>query len=132
MDALKQAHRYCINNDHTESMFVVIFRGTRMSAFLHVLDWHTDNKFHLKHPDFQDLIGLEVKRTGVGLIPQSNTFHPQMNIYDLAPNTQTIDNLACVSILAYISAFKDTNIPDLDDNLLLPPHDRGLRPIGLS
>lgn len=132
LDALAQAHRYCIRNDNTEVMFVVIFRGTLMSAFLHVLDWHSDNNFHLKHPDYQDLIGLDVNHLGVRLIPQSNTFHPQMKIYDLAPNIQSTDNLACASILSYISAFRDTDIQDLDDNLSLPLHNRGLRLIGAS
>jgi len=103
-----------------------------MSAFLHVLDWDSDNNFHLKHPDYQDLIGLEVNHLGVRLIPQSNTFNTQMKIYDLAQNLQSTDNLACASILAYISAFTDTYFPDLDDNLSLPPHNRGLRQTGMS
>lgn len=78
LDAVEQAHRYCVNNDVSENIFVLIFRGTYMSAFLHQMDWHTDNKFHLKYPDYQDLLGLEVNNSGVGLIPPVQYIFPSV------------------------------------------------------
>jgi hypothetical protein len=38
LDGIKQAHRYCTNNDISENMFVIVVRDTKFTAFLHQLD----------------------------------------------------------------------------------------------
>lgn len=132
LDAMEQVHRYCKNNDFTESMFVMIFKGTKMCAFLHQMDWHTDNNFHLKCPKYQDFLGLEVNSTGVAFIPQSNTFYPQIRVYDITPYPFGSDNLASASIFSYVAGFTDISNKEVGEDFSLPCNDRGLTPFGLS
>lgn len=134
LDAIEQAHRYCVNNDVSENMFVIVIRGTYMSAFLHQMDFHSDYGFSLKCPKYQDLIGIEVNNWGLFFINQSNTFHPQLKVYDMRPYPFGSDKLAVASILNYISGFSDMTFKEVGQDFSLPSHDRYgySRPIGLS
>lgn len=90
-----------------KNFFVVIFRGTKMCAFKYELDFHSDQKFNLKSTSYQDLIGLQCDVSGVSAVPQSNTFYPNLRVYDCDTTASNDDRLAVSSILTYISGFRD-------------------------
>ena len=106
LDVIQQAQRYAKNNDDFTSVFVMVFRGTKMSCFIYDEDFHSDMNFYLKYPVYQDLIGLQVTRDGIRLVPQCNTFHPQFKIYDTGPNAKPSDILATTVLFKYISNFR--------------------------
>lgn len=132
LDSIIQARRYCGNNDSNETVFVLIFRGSKMSAFLYDQDWHTNHRFHLKNPDFQDILGLEVNSSGVGLTTQVNTFHPQLKIYESGPRGSNSDRLAVSSIFSYISGFTDLTHKEVKDDFSLPSNGRPPKIVGTS
>ena len=80
---IKQAKRYAKNNDDTEIMFVIGFKGTLMSAFIYDLDFHSTMGFDLKNPKYKDMIGLQVDSSGITLVDQYYTYYPQLRIYDI-------------------------------------------------
>ena len=119
---MQQAQRYCTHNDHHEVVFVIVFKCSFMSAFFYDQDFHTSRGFNLKHENYQDLIGLHVTNQGVRLLPQSNTFYPQMRIYKMGLNASKDDQFAVSSILNYISNFKNLDNIEVTKDFTLPPH----------
>ena len=111
-------------------MFVMVFRGTKMSAFFHHTYLHTDHDFYLKHPDYQDIIGLGLNSKGVYILPQSNRYYPQMRIYDTlfyydkeGKKVIRKDNIAVSALFTYISGFQDAAL-DIDENMTLSSNSR--------
>jgi len=77
-----------------------------MSAFIYITDFHTSHNLNLKNQKYQDFIGLQVTETGISPMTQSNTFYPQMSIYNAGLQGSQSDRLAVSAILNYISGFK--------------------------
>lgn len=95
-----------------------------MSAFLDKMDFNSDYGFNLKCTKYQDLIGIVVNNWGLSFINQSNTFHPQLKIYDMIPYPFGSDKLAVASILKYISGFSDVTFKEVGQDFTLPSNDR--------
>lgn len=115
LDVIQQVQRYAKNNDSFTSIFVMIMKGVRMSCFIYEEDFHSSNHFNLKHPFYQDLIGLQVTQDGISLMPQCNTYYPQFKIYDTSPSARPSDILATTALLTYLSNFRDVRGVDYDN-----------------
>lgn len=124
LDLMSQSGRYARNNSTMTSTFVLGFKGSKMAAFKYEQDFHTDKRMDLKNEKYQDLIGLEVTSKGIRLIPQSNTYYPQVKLYETSPsakNASESDLLATSTILTYLSLFNEvTSIIDTG-NSFEPP-----------
>ena len=79
---LIQARRYARYDIDTGRMFVIAIKGTYISFFIYQQDWHDDHHFKLKSKDTKGLLGLYVNKNGVDIIPQENTYAPQVMFYN--------------------------------------------------
>ena len=118
LDLMEQGNRYARNNDHMNVVFLMGFKGTYMACFFYDEDFHSNNGLDLKNPKYQDLIGLQVTGRGVSLIPQCNTYHPQLRIYNTSPLASEHDKLATSAILSYVSNFR--KLEGIEDDFSLP------------
>lgn len=125
---MEQVQRYAKNNAHMEVVNIMVLKGTRVAFFIYDRDYTSDHGLDLKNDSYQDLIGLHVTREGLSLIPQSNTYHPQLKIYDFSDTALPGHGLAITCILSYMAQFKAAH--SINDNLTLPSNDA--RPIKVA
>lgn len=72
LDAIWQLKRYLRSDEHITAMPGLLFKGVLMSLFFYDQDFHTDHKLELKHPYYDDILGMRVVNKGLEAIPQSN------------------------------------------------------------
>lgn len=66
-----------------KTLYNISIRGEEMSFYIYVRDWHSVNGFPLKVPEANGFLCLYVDNKGVHIVPQYNTFKPQVITYSL-------------------------------------------------
>ena len=70
---------------------MVMGRGTEIAFFLNQPGFHTSHNFWAKPKMFNNLLGLVYLNGKVEVLPQGNTYYPQMYIYDFNKFDPKID-----------------------------------------
>jgi len=104
LDLLSQAYDYVDRDKLNESPFLLAVKGTKVSFFFYDPDYHTSHRFYLKNKEYDGFLGLHFDGSGVKVLPQFNTWYPQMKVYDL--NGDITHKLSCHALFKFISILK--------------------------
>lgn len=81
---MTQARRYCYSIYLDKSVFVNLLRGTKISFFIYQPRFHESLYFWIKPDCFKNFLGLVLNKDTIEVLPQKNSYYPQMYLYDLA------------------------------------------------
>ena len=116
-DMLSQACKYSDNDVSVVNAYIMTMKGTLVSFYAYIQDYHSSNKFCLKGSGVDGLLGLYFDWTSmcIKIVPQVNTFIPQAIYYDFDKAKTCINTR--YSILAILNFISTQYIsPDLIDN----------------
>lgn len=102
LDLLGQGKNYAKNNPNFDVVFLMVIKGAQAAFFMYDEDWHSNKGLDLKCEAYQDLIGLQVTSEGISLLPQLNTYHPQVKIYNIGVDASPSNILAVTTMVTYI------------------------------
>jgi hypothetical protein len=93
---------------------VICVKGNTIAFFLYDQDFHVKNNYHLKGTIFDGLLGLYVDNYNVKILPQVNTFFPQVMAYEFY-NNNPIHEKSIHTIFKYMTTCRETpNAIDMD------------------
>lgn len=116
---LLQATKYYDNDALIINAYIMTMKGTLVSFYAYIQDFHNSNKFCLKGGGVDGLLGIYFDWTSmcIKIVPQVNTFIPQTIYYDFSKaNTCIKTKYSILAILNFIST--QSISPDLIDNIL--------------
>lgn len=105
-DMLSQAPKYSDNDLLNTNAYLMTMKGTVVSFYTYVQDFHSSNKFCLKGGGVDGLLGLyfDWRDMCIKIVPQVNTFIPQAIYYDFSKaNTCIKTKYSILAILNFIS-----------------------------
>lgn len=116
-DMLSQACKYCENDKLIVNTYIMTMKGTLVSFYAYIQDYHSSNKFCLKGGGVDGSLGLYFDWTSmcIKIVPQVNTFIPQAIHYDFSrANTCINTKYSILAILNFI--FTQSLCPGLIDD----------------
>jgi hypothetical protein len=115
INTLKQLKGYHVNSECNINAFSLLFRGFEVSFFMYIHDWHGSNGFFNKASDCNGFICLYVNPVGVQILPQHNTYEPQIIAYNITGDKH--DRHAIHTILKWMSMLH--GVPKTEKSLVL-------------
>ncbi len=120
---LNQNSFYADNDRTVTNPILFTAKATKVAFFLYVQDWHSDNGFDLKFYKFNGLLGLYFDREGVKILPQENTFYPQIMFFDMFDKENPVNIFSVLCALHYFSTIKSApSIADSHNQFRLSHH----------
>ena len=105
-DLITQNADYVDNNKKTQGTFGICIKGQYVTFFIWEECYHSDNHFHIKGDKFNGLLGLYFtgeKNRAVKILPQFNTYYPQLLWYDISKDVTT--SICVKALLAFASCY---------------------------
>lgn len=115
MDILGQLRGYHLNSGKNINAFSIATRGFEISIFMYICDWHTSAKFYNKAADCNGFLCLYVNEHGVQLLPQYDTYEPQVISFNMVGNEFNKHSIHV--IFTWISMLN--GVPKTDKSLML-------------
>ena len=119
--AYRQLMGYFKESNSPTNSFGIVVKGHYISFCEYHENWHKNNNFIYKCPDYEGLIGLWVSNKGVEAMPQENIYLPQLQAY----NMKDPDHLPSITVLLlYMShhTYAPFRLPNLDYDLHYKPN----------
>ena len=115
IELLKQLKGYHVYSERNVNAFSIAIRGFEISFFMYILHWHHNMKFFNKGSDWNGFLGLYVVDEGVQILPQFDTYLPQIITYNKVNNK--MDKYTIHIILTWMSSLH--GVPKTQTTLML-------------
>jgi len=113
---ISQSKDYIDKNKYMVGGYSACIKGPYVAFFAYEEDFHSKSGFGLKGDKFNGMLGLYVDKEGVKVLPQNNSYYPQLHIYD-ASRKDGSDLLSITTIFKLMSLHKSSpNFSDLEPN----------------
>lgn len=119
---LKQNWFFVENDRDVTNPILINIKSTKIAFFLYVQDWHSTNNFGLKGYQFNGLLGLYFDKGGLKIIPQENTYYPQMMYFDPFYSINPFEKFSVFCLFNYLSTIESAPTIEMTDNGLVLWH----------
>jgi len=109
------------------TVFGILMKDTRVAFFIYCDNWHYKHGMDLKAVGWNGLIGFQYVNRNLVIIPQSNTYEPQVKLYNTNFSSHA-EAIHCITKHMYVNGV----VYDLDGNLNVIPGSGEYNPLSVS